>query len=146
MIKAIPSGKKYVVTEPGESLSVIQSLGKIILPNGQAAQVKRAFVTAAHNDTTALLVANADAAFRILSLFMLAGGTAATVTFKSGTDAISPPLTNAANGGAVLPPNPHGWLQTNVINEALNVTVDDTSDVAVLINYIEIPQDCFDSL
>ncbi len=141
-----PKGKHYVATEPGETLQFIPACGKVVLPNGEAVQVKRVFVNATSNATTELLAAVADKAFRVLSMVFLQGGTAGTVTLKSGTDAISPIFSNAANGGAVLPPNPHGWFQTNVINEALNVTVSNSSDCGVIITYVEIPQDCFDLL
>ncbi len=141
-----PKGKHYVTTEKGELLYVAQGSGKLLLPTGEFVQVKRAFVDAATNDTTALLAAVADRAFRILSLILLHGDTAGTVTLKSGEDAISPVFSNAANGGMVLPLNPHGWFQTNAINEALNITVSDSSNCGVIINYIEIPQECFDLL
>lgn len=146
MNKIQAQGKTHVITEAGESLQTAPGLGKLALPNGQLVQVKRAFVNAASNATTELLAAVSDAVFRVLSLIMLQGGTAGSVTLKSGTDAISPLFANAANGGMALPFNQHGWFQTNVINEALNVTVSNSSDCGVIINYIEIPQDCFDLL
>jgi len=143
-IKAV--GKTYVATEGGQHLSTCEGLGKMKLPNGQFVQVKRAFVNAASNATTELLPAVADAVCRVLSMIFLQGGTAGTVTLKSGTDAISPLFSNAANGGAVLPHNPHGWFQTNVINEALNVTVSNSSDCGVIATFVEIPTDCLDLL
>lgn len=139
-------GKTYVATEDGEAVSVEPTVGHLLLPNGERVQVKRAFVNAASNTTTELLPAVADKLYRVLAMFMLGGSTAATVTLKSGTDAISPVLANAANSGAVLPPNLWGWFQTNVINEALNVTVSNSSDVGVIINYIELTTDLFDLL
>ena len=142
-----PHGKRFVTTEDGDYLAVSEILtGKIILPNGQPVQVRRAFADCTSNATTTLLAAVADKVFRVLSLIMLHGGTAGTVTIKSGTDAISPIFSNAANGGAVLPFNQHGWFQTNVINEALNITVSNSSDCAVIIQYIEIPDDQYDLL
>lgn len=142
-----PHGKKFVTTENGDYLAVSEILtGKIILPNGQPVQVRRAFDDCASNATTELLAAVSDKVFRVLSLIMLHGGTAGTVTFKSASTAISPVFSNAANGGVVLPFNQHGWFQTNAINEALNVTVSNSSACSVIIQYIEIPTDCTDLL
>lgn len=142
-----PHGKKFVTTDDGDYLAVSEILtGKIILPNGQPVQVRRAFDDCASNATTELLAAVADKVFRVLSLIMLHGGTAGTVTLKSATTAISPVFSNAANGGVVLPFNPHGWFQTNAINEALNVAVSNSSVCSVIIQYIEIPADQYDLL
>lgn len=142
-----PHGKKFVTTEDGDYLSVSEILtGKIMLPNGQPVQVRRAFADCTSNTTTELLAAVSDKLFRVLSLIMLHGGTAGTVTLKSASTAISPIFSNAANGGMALSFNQHGWFQTNAINEALNVTVSNSSDCAVIIQYIEIPTDCTDLL
>lgn len=147
MLKIKPVGATYVHTQSGEALDTRQLVdGKVMLSNSEKVQVKRAFVTASTNATTELLAAVADKAFRVLSVAFIGGGTAPTVTFKSASTAISPAFTLAANGGAVLPPNVWGWFQTNAINEALNVTVSSSSDVGVIINFIEVPQDCFDIL
>ena len=146
VILTVPHGKHFVSTEKGETLSTSPGIANVRLPNGETAQVKRAFVTATTNATTELLAAVADKLFRVLSVVMLGGGTAPTVTFKSASTAISPAFTFAANGGAVLPPNPWGWFQTNAINEALNVTVSSSSDVGVIINYIELTDDLYNLL
>lgn len=146
MAKVNPIGKQYVLTEPGEALNVSPMIAKLALPNGTFAQVKRAYVDAASNATTELIPADAGLVFRVLNLVMLHGGTAGTVTFKSGTDAISCTFSNAANGGMVLPFNTAGWLQTLDVDKALNVTVSTSSACGVLVNYIEVPADCFDLL
>lgn len=140
-------GKKYVTTEDGDYLAISEVLtGKIVLPNGQNLQVKRAFVNAASNATTELVPAVTAGVIRVLSLIMVQGGTAGTVTLKSASTAISPIFSNAANGGAVLPFNQHGWFQGVDVNEALNVTVSNSSDCGVIVQFIEIPADQTDLL
>lgn len=146
MDKVIYKGGVNVRTEPGNALSTEGTVGHLVLSNGTRVQVKRAFVTAASNDTTELLPANATVLYRVLSCFMLAGSVAADVTFKSDTTAITPPLTNAANGGAVLPLNIYGWMQTLEIGDPLNVTVSNSSAVGVIINFIELTDDLYDLL
>ena len=135
-----------MATELGEAVSVQETTGHLVLSNGARVQVKRAWVNALTNATTELIPAKAGVVFRVLSMFMLGGATAPSVTFKSGSTTISPLFANAANGGAVLPPNLWGWFQTAVLNEALNVTVTSSSDVGVIVNYIEITDDLFDLL
>lgn len=143
----MPHGKKFVTTENGDYLAVSEILtGKITLPNGNAVQVKRAWVNAATNTSTELIPAVTDATLRVLTLVMVHGTTAGTVTLKSASTAISPIFSNAANGGAVLPFNQHGWFQTNAVNEALNVTVSSSSDCGVIVQYIEIPDGQYDLL
>lgn len=147
-IKAV--GKTYVATEGGQHLSTITGLGKMKLPNGEFVQVKRMFGTASSNATTDLIPAVADKVIRVLSAIVLHGGTAGTIKFvshdgSSGTD-ISPTFSDAANGGLVLPHNPHGWLQCLTVNCKLQATVSNSSDVSVLMTFIEIPEDCVDLL
>ena len=143
-------GKTHIITEGPDTVATSQALGKFLLPNGDKVQVKRAFVTATTNATTDLVTAVANAAIRVVSGVAISGATAPTVTFKShdgstGT-AISPAFTLPVNGGFVLPVNLHGWVQTLDINTTLQVAVSSSADVAVIVNYIEIPQDCFDLL
>lgn len=143
-------GKTFVATEGGQHLSTAEGLAKMKLPNGAFVQVKRMFGTASSGATTDLIAAIADKAIRILSAVVLHGGTAGTIKFvshdgSSGTD-ISPTFSNAANGGFVLPYNPHGWFQCLAINCKLQATVSSSSDVSVLMNYVEIPDDCMDLL
>lgn len=68
---------------------------------------------------------------------MICGDTGTTSTFLSGGNSISPVFDNGANGGAVLPHNPLGWLETNV-GEALNVTTGAGSSTGFLFNYVVI--------
>ena len=140
------AGGHYIKTEAGEALSVQETTGHLVLTNGTRVQVKRAWVDALTNATTELIPANATCVYRVLSMFMLGGATAPSVTFKSASTTISPVFANAANGGAVLPPNLWGWFQTTAMNEALNVTVSSSSNVGVIVNYIEITDDLTDLL
>lgn len=139
-------GGTFVATEPGEVLSVEQTVGHFVLPNGERVQVKRVFGTATSAQTTEILAANTTKLYRLLSVILQAGSVAPTVTLKSGTDAISPAFTLAANDWMVLPPNLWGWFQTNVINEALNVTVSSSADVQIIANFIELTTEQFDLL
>ncbi len=140
------AGGHYVKSEPGTTIAVQETTGHLVLSNGVRVQVKRAFVNAASAGTTELIPAVSTAVFRVLSGYMLGGAVAASVTFKSGSTTISPLFTQAANGGAVLPPNLWGWFQTTAMNEALNVLVSTSSDVGIIVNYIEITDDLTDLL
>jgi hypothetical protein len=71
----------------------------------------------------------------VLSVAFVCGATATDATFKSGSTAISPVFQNAANGGAVLNHNPHGWFKT-AVGEALNLTTGSGSTSGVLVNSV----------
>lgn len=148
-IKAV--AKTYVATEGGQHLSTITGLGKLKLPNGEFVQVKRMWGTASSNTTTDLIPAVADKVIRVLSAIVLHGDTGGTIKFVS-TDAtptatdISPTFSNSANGGLVLNHNPHGWFQCLTVNCKLQATVSNSSDVGVLMTFVEIPEDCVDLL
>lgn len=130
----------------------LSSVGRVWLPNGTAAQVRRAFVNVAASQTdTEIAPANPNAAIRIISLAMVTGGTATNVTFNSKESgqagiAITPLFANAANGGAVLPLNLYGWAQTLDVARAVTVTTGAGSTTGITLNFIEIPSDCFDLL
>lgn len=145
-----PKGKTFITTQNNDFVNTTQIVGKLVLPNGSVAQVKRMWGTATSNATTDLIAAVADKCFRVLSAIVLHGGTAGTIKFvshdgSSGTD-ISPTFSNAANGGFTLPRNIDGWFQCLAINCKLQATVSNSSDVSVLMTYIEIPDDCMDLL
>jgi hypothetical protein len=146
MNNVLYTGGTFVKTEAGNVLSVEPTVGHLVLSNGTRVQVKRAWVVAVSNDTTALIPAVADAVFRVIALRVITGSVAPTVTFKSGTTAIQPPLTYSATGGECPGTNLWGHMQTLAMNEALNVTVSSSADVAVIVNYIEITDDLFDLL
>lgn len=84
--------------------------------------VNRSFVNATASGNTALVAAQGlGIRIRVLSVF-LCTSTAVTVKFQSATTDVSCGSSLAANGGFVMPDNPHGWFQTNA-NEALNVNL-----------------------
>jgi hypothetical protein len=140
-------GGTYVATEPGESLSVEPTVGHLVLSNGTRVQVRRAWVDlAANSDSVELVPANAAAVIRIVSLAMVSGATATTVTLESAGVAIGPPIRNAANGGMVLPFNIYGWFQGLAINEAIQVTTSNHAETAVIVQFIELTTDLFDLL
>jgi hypothetical protein len=130
----------------------LSSVGRIWLPNGTAVPVRRAFANVAASQTDEEIIpANASAAIRIISLAMVTGGTATNVTIKSkesgeSSVAITPLFANAANGGAVLPLNLHGWAQTPDVARAVTVTTGAGSTTGITLSFIEIPSDCFDLL
>lgn len=144
-----PRGKTFVATEPGEALAVRPLLGYLLAPNGQALQIRRAFADVAAGSTDAALIpAEEGMTPRILSLAMVTGGTATTVTLKSKTGeeasvAISPLFANAANGGAVLPFNEHGWFQALQAGDAVTVTTGAGSSTGLLVQFVMIPDDAF---
>lgn len=146
MNTVIYKGGTNVRTEPGNALSTEQTVGHLVLSNGTRVQVKRVFGEMANNDTTALLAAQATLLYRLVSVVITAGSVAPVVTFKSASTAISPAYSFPANETVVLPPNLWGWLQTNAINEALNVTVSNSAAVQVSANFIELTTDLFDLL
>lgn len=85
--------------------------------------VGRAFVNASASGNTQLIAAQGGAVrIRVLAVVGVVGGTAVSVKFQSATTDVSALFACAANGGFVLPYNPHGWFQT-AANEALNVNL-----------------------
>jgi hypothetical protein len=90
----------------------------------------------------AIVTAIANRRIRVLAVAMVAGGTATSTTFNSkpagaGT-AISPLFANAANGGAVLPVNDHGWFTTNLGEGLTATTTAAGSTTGILITYVVI--------
>lgn len=152
MPKIKAQGKVYVTTENDEALNARPTIAHVRLPNGTVLPVRRVFANVAASQTDEeLIAANATAAIRIIALAMVTGGTATDVTFKSkesgeASVAISPLYANAANGGAVLPLNYHGWAQTLDVARAVTVTTGAGSTTGILANFIEVPADCFDLL
>lgn len=75
----------------------------------------------------------------LLSAVFMAGATATNATFNSkpsgsAGSAASMLFANAANGGAVLPFNPHGWLLTKT-GEGLTLTTGSGSTTGVQVQY-----------
>jgi hypothetical protein len=152
MPKIKPVGKTYVLTEDEEGLNARPIIGHLRLPNGRVLAVRRAFGNVAAGQTDEEFIpANPDAAIRIISLAMVCGATATTVTIKSkesgqSSEAITPLFANAINGTLSLPLNYHGWAQTPDVARAVTITTGAGASTGILMNFIEIPPDCFDLL
>lgn len=105
---------------------------------GNAYEVKRAIPTVAASGTTAGVAAVNGKSIVVMAMLCLTAGTATELTLKSASTAISPPLSNGANGGEVLPWGPRcGWVKT-VAGEALNITAGTGASSGLLILYIEV--------
>jgi hypothetical protein len=96
---------------------------------------------AASQTDSSLVTAVTAKRLRVVWAYAQCGGTATTVVFNTkpsgaGT-AISPTFQNAANGGFVLPYNPHGWFTTNS-GEGLTVTTGSGAATGVQVGYVEI--------
>lgn len=83
-----------------------------------------------------LLVAASGAGTKIVvvSLVLVAGASANTVKFLSGSTDITALFALAGNGGMVLNENHSGWFAT-ADNEALNVNLSSATAVGVNVNY-----------
>ncbi len=104
---------------------------KIVFVNVSASQTDSSIILAVPGKT-----------LTIVSAFLVAGGTATDVTFKSkigsaSSVAITCLIANGANGGAVLSYNEQGWFSTES-GGALVVTTGSGSTVGIQLNYLEI--------
>ena len=119
-------------------LAVMQAAG-MLDQSGNYAAPTVIFVNAAAGGDTDIIPLVSNKRIRVVGLFMVAGATATTVTFKSGTGptTISCAIANGANGGLVLPVSGQYWFQTGV-GEKLFVTVGAGSTVGIQILYITV--------
>lgn len=101
--------------------------------------VKRAFATIATGSTASNIITGvASKKLRILSIQIINGTIATSITFNSASAAISPAFTLGANGSLAFPFNPHGHLET-VAAEALTATTSAAgSSIGVLVSYVEV--------
>lgn len=138
----IPNGAVIVYSDPGEPIESRAVSGpKIMLPNGDRADVKLAIVNLATGATTEIVPAIADKRIMVVGLVLTAGAAGvATVTLKSATTAVSPLLSLPTNGPLVLPLNPSGYARADAVNEALNGTVTGAA-VGCICHYVEVPVD-----
>ena len=95
-------------------------------------------ITAVYDPTTAAtteLVAAQGAGIKIeiVALKVVASGSN-TITFKSGSTAISPADDLVASSGYVMPYSEIGWMRT-AANEALNVTLTAAVKVSIHLQY-----------
>lgn len=117
--------------------------GQIIDENQNQVTIKRTFATVAASQTDAnVITAVASRKLRILSVVFVCDSNATNIVFNSksggaGT-AISPTFYNGANGGATLPENYGGWMQTNS-GEGLSATTGAGGNTGVLVTYVELP-------
>lgn len=101
-----------------------------------SAPLKRALVSATVNTSSDLLAAVTGKKIRLLAAdFSVVS--AATLTWRSATTAISGARAFAANGQYILPFNPAGWLET-VAGEALNLLSSTSTAVGGMIVYQEV--------
>lgn len=128
-----------------------QRSGLLMDESGVLRQVKRSDPKniAQSQTDSAVVAAVAGYAIRVLNVYALAGGTATNLTFNSKPGgagaAISALLANDANGGEVLPYNPHGWFQT-AISEGLSVTTGAGATTGLQVSYILVPNYLTDEL
>lgn len=92
---------------------------------------------AASDTDEEIIAAVTSKKLRILSLVLIAGGTATDVTFESSTTTTKFKVTVGANGGVVLPFNPVGWFET-AAGESLTVTTGAGSTIQITATYIEV--------
>lgn len=92
---------------------------------------------AAGQTASSVVAAQAGKRIRVLAAAFVAGGTATTAVFNSAGDAISMTFQNAANSGAVLPPNPLGWFETDA-GEALTLTTGAGSTTGVQVVWVPV--------
>ena len=117
--------------------------GTIIDDNGSVLTVLRSFanVNASQTDSN-LVTKTAGSKVRVLSMVMVAGGTATASTFNSkptgGGTAITSLFANAANGGFVLSYEPAGWFESNP-GEGLTVTTGAGSATGYTFTYVNVP-------
>lgn len=102
-----------------------------------ALPVKRAVIDAATSGDNTLVAAVTGKKVRVLSVFMVAAS-AVNVRFESGASgtALTGQMNLAANGGFVLPHNPHGWFETADAT-LLNLELSGAVSVDGSLTYIE---------
>lgn len=108
---------------------------------GSQSAVRTAFANIAASSTDGDLSIPGVSGKRVvlLACAFIAGGTATNATFNSkpsgsAGSAITCLFANAANGGAVLPFNPHGWALTKT-GEGLTLTTGAGSTTGVQVQY-----------
>jgi len=87
------------------------------------------------SDQELVAAQGAGVKIRVVSMIVNCSGGANTMTFKSGTTAITPTFSFSANGGMVLERQREGWFETSA-NQALNVNLGSATTVGLQINYI----------
>lgn len=98
-------------------------------------KVANVAANASHTELVALVAAKK---IRVLGMIALCDATATDLTLESHETAITPLLSNAANGGEVLPFCEHGWCET-AAGVKLAVTTSNDGITGLLILYALIP-------
>lgn len=97
----------------------------------------RSKIDAAASGDNQIIAAVAGKKIRVLSMFFVAGG-AVNAKFQSDSGGGAADLTGAlplaANGGAALPFNPHGWIQTEA-GKKLNLNLSAAVQLSGSITY-----------
>lgn len=138
-----PRGAHFVYTHPTVPLDVRLAAGvKVMLSNGERADVKYARADLSTNGTRELIPAVATKRIMVMGLFLNNGaGAATTAIVKSGTTAISSTMSMAANGGKERPYNGLPYYRGGAVNEAINITLSNGADVGAEAFFIEVPVD-----
>jgi hypothetical protein len=121
----------YSVATPASSGA---SGGGTVSAGGASYTVKRLPINISASGNIIPIVAGKK--LRIISMWYIAAG-AVTTTFLSNATALSGPVPNGANGGAVLQKNDDGWFET-VAGQAFAVTLGSAVNISGSVNYIEI--------
>lgn len=118
------TAKDIVLTSGSARIGAVYEIsGQIVDENGVLKTVQRNFTNASSiGDNQVVPAQGANVRIRVLSAVVVAGG-ALAVTFRSGSTAITAGFPLGANGGFIMPNNPHGWFQTDT-NSALNLNLE----------------------
>lgn len=117
----------------GASHSFLGS-GSVFDSAGVSRPVQKAFVNASALGNSLLVAGVAGFKIRVISIVIITTS-AVTLKFQSGTVDASCGFPLSNNGGAVLPLNEHGWVDTD-LGADLNVNLSVGSTTGVQINYI----------
>lgn len=129
--------QSFIITYPA---GAGDTSGYVTSSAGASLQVKYAPIDAATSGDNTIVAAVASKKIRVLSAFLVNGHTAAqTVRFESGASgtALTGQMVLPANGGFVLPHNPHGWFETTA-GALLNLELAGATTVDGAISYIEV--------
>jgi len=137
-------GKTFIATERTEAIAVNPMTTRYQLPNGERVPVRFSILEAPTNDTTELVPAVTGKKIRILAALIHNGATATTLTFKSGTTVVSLLIDMAVREHIELAYNVQGVFPMGAISEAINVTLSKGGVISIMVQFVEIPDDCFD--
>ncbi len=145
-VSLVDGQKRAVSSATPLPVAVNPLMGHILLPNGERAQVKRAWtdVTIAQSQTdSAFIAAPADAQHYLVILGLKVMCDAATlVTFNSKGSGSGVPIDSpwpcGANGGFLEDVNPHALMRA-VPGEAITITTGAGGNTYARAHFIEVP-------